>query len=73
MIRYMLGGLVVLYIVVMAVGALTGRVRARSCCPADPARDRRMRAAMAPLAGTEPAVEHQDAMHRERPNGAPSP
>jgi len=37
---YVLGGIVVLYMVAMAVGALTGRVRIRSCCGVgDPWRD----------------------------------
>ena len=52
--RYIFGGAVVVFVVMMAVGAVTGRVKARSCCaPADPALDRRMRAAFARTAGTE--------------------
>jgi hypothetical protein len=42
--RFVLAGLVVLGMVLLAVGALTGRVRGRSCC-ADPSHDLRMRAA----------------------------
>lgn len=43
---YLLGGVVVLFILVCVVGAVTGRVELRSCCTvADPRRDARMRAA----------------------------
>ena len=43
---YLLGGIVVLYIIAMAVGALTGRVRIQSCCGfSDPRRAPRLRAA----------------------------
>ena len=43
---YLLGGIVVLYIIAMTVGALTGRVRIRPCCGvSDPWRDPRLRAA----------------------------
>ena len=42
--RYLLGGLVIAFILIMLIGGLTGRFRARSCCNvADPARDSRMR------------------------------
>ena len=42
--QYVLGSIVALATVALAVGAITGRVKIRSCCaPADPARDRRMR------------------------------
>jgi hypothetical protein len=44
MARYLVATPVVIFLVLLAVGALTGRVRARSCCsPADPAADLRMR------------------------------
>jgi len=40
------GSLVAVLVVLLAVGALTGRVRSRSCCSvADPRDDLRMRAA----------------------------
>jgi len=43
-VRYLLAAIVVLPVLALAVGALTGRVRARSCCSiADPAKDLRMR------------------------------
>jgi hypothetical protein len=43
---YVIGGLVLAATLALAVGALTGRVRARSCCAvADPRRDLRMRGA----------------------------
>jgi len=46
MIRYLLAALVILPVLVLIVGAATGRVRARSCCaPTDPAKDLRMRGA----------------------------
>lgn len=47
--RFILGGLVILFMVALAVGALTGRVRARNCCSmsADPA-DLRLRGAREP-------------------------
>ena len=44
--RYFLGGLVIAFIIIMLVGGLTGRARAKSCCVvADPAKDSRMRGA----------------------------
>jgi hypothetical protein len=43
---YALAGLVVLFLVVLVLGAVTGRVKVRGCCSAaDATRDRRMRAA----------------------------
>jgi hypothetical protein len=46
---YVVGALAVLAIVALLVGALTGRVRMRSCCAvADPAKDLRMRDAYEP-------------------------
>lgn len=51
--HYVVGGLVAAFVIVLAVGAITGRVKARSCCAvADPARDLRMRAAF-PSHGSE--------------------
>jgi hypothetical protein len=42
--RYVIGGLVVLYMVVMFVGMVTGRIRVKSCCAiSDPSKDARMR------------------------------
>ncbi|HUW79091.1 MAG TPA: hypothetical protein VMV52_10130 [Candidatus Nanopelagicaceae bacterium] len=42
--RYVTGGLVVLFMIVMLVGGLTGRIKAKSCCATpDPAQDARMR------------------------------
>ena len=46
--QYVIGSIIALATLALAVGAITGRVRARSCCaPADPDpdpdRDRRMR------------------------------
>lgn len=41
--QYVIGSIVALGTLVLAVGAITGRVKARSCCaPSDPDRDRRM-------------------------------
>ena len=41
-----LGVLVIVFLVLLAAGALTGRVRVTSCCAvADPRRDARMRGA----------------------------
>ena len=46
MIRYLLAAPIVIGMVLLAVGAVRGRVRVRSCCAvADPARDLRMRGA----------------------------
>jgi hypothetical protein len=46
MIRFLVATPILVFPVLLAVGALTGRVRARSCCaPADPAADLRMRTA----------------------------
>ena len=42
--RFVIGGLVVLYMVVMLVGMLTGRIKVKSCCVvSDPSKDTRMR------------------------------
>ncbi len=42
----MIGAVLAVLVALLAVGALTGRVRARSCCAiADPERDLRMRSA----------------------------
>lgn len=47
--HYLLGGLLAVLIVGFAIGALTGRVRVRSCCAvADPRCDLRMRSAFPP-------------------------
>lgn len=46
--------LLVAFLVVLVAGALSGRIRAASCCsPADPRRDLRMRAAFEDEAGPE--------------------
>ena len=42
---YLLGGIVVAFALLMAWGAITGRVKVRSCCAVDPRRDLRMRGA----------------------------
>lgn len=42
-IEWLLGGAVIVFMVLLAIGAITGRVKARSCCSAvDPEHDRRM-------------------------------
>lgn len=44
MIEYLIGGVVMVFLVALIVGGLTGRVRARGCCSvADPSQDPRMR------------------------------
>lgn len=40
---YLLSAIVVAFPVLLAWGAITGRVKVRSCCAADPRRDLRMR------------------------------
>ncbi len=46
MFEYLIGGLVIAFLVVLVLGAVTGRVKSRSCCSiADPRQDLRMRAA----------------------------
>ena len=46
MIEYVIGGVVIAFLVVLVVGAVTGRVKSRSCCSvADPRQDLRMRGA----------------------------
>lgn len=41
--RYLLGGLIVGFMIFMLIGGLTGRLKAESCCVvADPAKDVRM-------------------------------
>ena len=42
--QYVIGSIVALATLALAVGAITGRVKVRSCCaPANPTNDRRMR------------------------------
>jgi len=44
--RYLLGGLVVAFMLFMLIGGLSGRLRAKSCCNiGDPKQDARMRGA----------------------------
>lgn len=45
MIKYLIGGAVVVFLVLLVYGGLTGRVRAQGgcCCPPDPDHDLRMR------------------------------
>ena len=51
--HYVVGGIFSLFVIALAVGAVTGRVRASSCCaPGDPALDARMRAASQEQPGT---------------------
>jgi hypothetical protein len=46
MFQYLIGGLVIAFLVVLVVGAVTGRIKSRSCCSvADPRQDLRMRGA----------------------------
>lgn len=41
--QYVLGSIVAMAMMALAIGAITGRVKVRSCCaPADPAQDLRM-------------------------------
>jgi hypothetical protein len=43
-VRYVIGGIVVLYMLIMLVGMVTGRVKVKSCCVvSDPSKDARMR------------------------------
>ena len=54
--RWLAGAAVALPTLLLAVGAVTGRVRARSCCAvADPRRDLRMRRAAEPSTSPGPA------------------
>lgn len=46
MVGYLVAAALVAFLLALVAGALTGRVRVRSCCAgADPAKDLRMRAA----------------------------
>lgn len=46
MFQYLIGGVVIAFLVLLVVGAVTGRVKSRSCCSvADPRQDLRMRGA----------------------------
>ena len=45
MVRYVVAVLVVLPVMLLVISALRGRAQMKACCPADPARDLRMRAA----------------------------
>ena len=41
--KYVIGGLVSAYSLVLAIGALTGRIKVKSCCViSDPSKDLRM-------------------------------
>ena len=64
--RWLVGGAVAVPMLLLAVGALTGRVRARSCCTvADPRRDTRMRGAFEqPPATRRHAEECGDGGHK---------
>jgi hypothetical protein len=44
--RFLIVALIVLFCIRLAVGALRGQLRARSCCSADPRQDLRMRRAL---------------------------
>ncbi len=44
MLQYLIGGVVVVFLVLLVVGGLTGRVKLRNCCSiANPDHDLRMR------------------------------
>lgn len=46
MFQYLIGGVVIVFLVLLVLGAITGRVRSRKCCSvADPRQDLRMRGA----------------------------
>lgn len=48
MVQYVIGGVVIAFLVLLVLGAVTGRVRSRSCCTiSDPRQDLRMRGAFA--------------------------
>lgn len=53
---YVVAVLVVLFLALVTWASVTGRMRMRSCCSADPAKDLRMRA----------AFEHDDAISERR-------
>jgi hypothetical protein len=72
--RFLLGGIVVAFMLALAVGALTGRVKARNCCsasartgpsaddrstPAGPEMDPRLDAFIAQHADATKAPEHR--------------
>jgi len=42
-VQYVLGSLLIVFLLALLVGAVTGRVKTTSCCPTDPRRDLRMR------------------------------
>jgi hypothetical protein len=42
-VQYLLGSLLVLFLLALLVGAVTGRVKTTGCCAANPRRDLRMR------------------------------
>jgi len=42
-VRYVLGGLVLLFLALLIVGAISGRVRMQSCCAVPAEKDARMR------------------------------
>jgi len=45
-VHYVVAGIFSLFVIALGIGAVTGRVRASSCCaPGDPALDARIRAA----------------------------
>ena len=65
--RFLLGGLVSVATLALAIGALTGRVKVRSCCAvADPARDLRMRGSTPHLATAGDDTPHVTRPHPNR-------
>ena len=65
--RFLLGGLVSVATLALAIGALTGRVKVRSCCAAwDPSRDLRMRGSTPPLATAGDYTPHTAGPHPRR-------
>ncbi len=54
--KYLVAAPVVLFVVWLAVGAITGRVKARSCCSIPAERDLRMRDVVVPAPATSEGV-----------------
>jgi hypothetical protein len=51
MVGYLVAAVLVALLVALVAAALTGRVKVRSCCAADPSKDLRMRAAFTDESG----------------------
>lgn len=70
--QYILGGLVIMFLAALVVGAALGRVKIQSCCSvADPARDLRMRQSGTTAADADPDGHARDSAGVQGPATPP--